>query len=129
MPTFSRILAPIAFSAQCQGSLEYSEALACHFKSELVLLHVVPPVQNYGFPDAMAVAPELMQDVLAQSKTALENFAAENVKDLPAKARRRRGRSRTGNRPLCQRSGLRFDCLAHPRIRPFSPVPARVGYR
>jgi nucleotide-binding universal stress UspA family protein len=46
MPTFSRILAPIAFSARCQGAVQYAEALACHFHSQLVLLHVVTPVQT-----------------------------------------------------------------------------------
>jgi nucleotide-binding universal stress UspA family protein len=85
MPTFSRILAPIAFSARCQGAVQYAEALACHFHSDLILLHVVSPVQTYGFPDAMAVAPELMDSVLSQSKTALENFAAEALKGIAAK--------------------------------------------
>jgi nucleotide-binding universal stress UspA family protein len=85
MPTFSRILAPIAFSARCQGSVQYAEALACHFQSELVLLHVVSPVQTYGFPDAMAVAPELIDEVLVQSKVALESFAADSLKGLRVK--------------------------------------------
>ena len=58
MPMFSRILAPIAFSARCRGAMQYAEALAWHFHSELVLLHVVSPIPNYSFPDAMAVTPE-----------------------------------------------------------------------
>jgi nucleotide-binding universal stress UspA family protein len=82
MPTFSRILAPIAFSTRCQGAVQYAEALACHFHSELVLLHVVSPVQTYGFPDAMAVAPELIDEVLIQSKAALENFEVETLKGI-----------------------------------------------
>jgi nucleotide-binding universal stress UspA family protein len=85
MPTFSRILAPIAFSARCQGALEYAEALACHFHSELVLLHVVSPVQTYGFPDAMAVAPELIDEVLVQSRAALDSFGGEGLKRLAVK--------------------------------------------
>jgi len=85
MPTFSKILAPIAFSARCQGAVQYAEALACHFHSELILLHVVSPVQTYGFPDAMAVAPELIDEVLVQSKAALENFAVEGMKGIPVK--------------------------------------------
>jgi nucleotide-binding universal stress UspA family protein len=82
MPMFSRILAPIAFSARCQGAVQYAEALACHFHSELVLLHVVSPVQTYGFPDAMAVAPELIDEVLVQSKAALDSFEAEGFKGI-----------------------------------------------
>jgi nucleotide-binding universal stress UspA family protein len=82
MPMFSRILAPIAFSARCHGAVQYAEALACHFHSEVVLLHVVSPVQTYGFPDAMAVAPELIDEILVHSKSALESFAAEDLKGL-----------------------------------------------
>jgi len=77
MPAFSRILAPIAFSARCEGAAQYAEALACHFHSELVLLHVVMPVQAYALPDAMAVAPEVMDEALAQAKTQLDQFLAE----------------------------------------------------
>jgi nucleotide-binding universal stress UspA family protein len=36
----SKILAPVDFSARCRGAVEYAEALACHFHSELTLLHV-----------------------------------------------------------------------------------------
>jgi nucleotide-binding universal stress UspA family protein len=79
---FSRILAPIAFSARCQGAVQYAEALASHFHSELVLLHVVNPVQASGFPDAMAVAPELTDEVKIQSRAALENFAAGALKGV-----------------------------------------------
>lgn len=76
----SRILAPVDFSARCRGALEYAEALASHFHSELTLLHVVNPVQAYGYPEAVAVVPEMFQDILAQSKVALESFAAESAK-------------------------------------------------
>jgi nucleotide-binding universal stress UspA family protein len=56
--------------------------LASHFQSELVLLHVVSPVQTYGFPDAMAVAPELSDEVKVQSRAALENFPADRLKGV-----------------------------------------------
>jgi nucleotide-binding universal stress UspA family protein len=85
MPVFNRILAPIAFSARCQGAVQYAEALACHFHSELVLLHVVMPVQTYGFPDALAVAPELIEDALAAGKTQLESFPAREIKGINIK--------------------------------------------
>jgi nucleotide-binding universal stress UspA family protein len=85
MLTFSRILAPIAFSARCQGAVQYAEALACHFHSDLILLHVVTPVQTYGFPDAMAVAPELLDDVLVQSKAMLESFPGEGLQGITVK--------------------------------------------
>ncbi len=81
----SRILAPIDFSARSAGAVEYAEALACHFHSELTLLHVVSPVQTYGYPDAMAVMPEMFEDILAQSQAALEKFAAERSKGVRIK--------------------------------------------
>jgi len=82
MPTFSRILAPIAFSARCEGAVQYAEALACHFNSELLLLHVVAPVQSYAFPDAMAVAPELLDEAVAQAKIRLDEFPAGGIKGI-----------------------------------------------
>lgn len=82
MPMFARILAPIAFSARCEGALQYAEALACHFHSELVLLHVVAPVQSYAFPDAMAVSPELMDEAVTQAKAQLDQFPAGGFKDI-----------------------------------------------
>jgi nucleotide-binding universal stress UspA family protein len=82
---FSRILAPVDFSARCRGAVEYAEALACHFRCELVLLHVVSPVQTYGYPEAVAIVPEMFQDIMDQSKAALESFAAESAKGIRIK--------------------------------------------
>lgn len=78
----SRILAPVDFSARCRGAVEYAEALACHFHGELTLLHVVSPVQTYGYPEAMAVVPEMFENIMDESKAALERFAAESAKGL-----------------------------------------------
>ena len=84
MLRISKILAPIAFSQRCQGAVQYAEALACRFHSELVLLHVDSPVQTLGFPDAMAVAPKLIDEALVQ-KAALDSFASEGLKGIPVK--------------------------------------------
>jgi nucleotide-binding universal stress UspA family protein len=84
MVSFTRILAPVDFSARSQGAAQYAEALACHFRSELILLNVALPVQTYGFPDAMAVAPELIEDVLTQSKATLNDFA-QGLKGITVK--------------------------------------------
>jgi nucleotide-binding universal stress UspA family protein len=85
MTKFSRILAPIAFSARCEGAVQYAEALACHFHSELTLLHVVMPLQTYGFPDALAIAPELMEDTVAAGQAQLESFLSEGLKGINVK--------------------------------------------
>jgi len=85
MKKFSKILAPIAFSARCEGAVQYAEALACHFQSELTLLHVVMPLQTYGFPDALAVAPELLEETLAAGKAQLDAFQADGLKGISVK--------------------------------------------
>jgi nucleotide-binding universal stress UspA family protein len=85
MLMLSRILAPIAFSARCKGAVQYAEALACHFHSELTLLHVVAPVQSYALPDAMAVAPEMMDEIVAFARTELDRYARDEIKGISAK--------------------------------------------
>lgn len=69
MASLSRILVPVEFSPRCHGAVQYAEALACHFHSEIVLLHVVlPPLANYSSFEAMAYsnAVDLAQEVAAQ---------------------------------------------------------------
>ena len=43
MANLSRILVPVEFSPRCQGAVQYAEALAHQFHSEIVLLHVISP--------------------------------------------------------------------------------------
>jgi nucleotide-binding universal stress UspA family protein len=81
---FSRILMPVAFSARCQGAAQYAEALATHFHSELVLLHVVSPIPAYSFQEGMPLPPDVMEDMLEQGKVLLASFAAEWVKGVAA---------------------------------------------
>jgi nucleotide-binding universal stress UspA family protein len=83
MPMLSRILVPVAFSARCEGAVHYAEALACHFHSELVLLHVVAPVPTYMAPDALVISPEVTEEVIQQSKSELSRFAAGGLKGIP----------------------------------------------
>lgn len=82
MPTFSRILMPVAFSPRCQGAAQYAEALACHFHAEVILLHVVTPVTAYGCPDAMVLSPDVTADAVAQSKIELEEFLPGEFKGI-----------------------------------------------
>ena len=78
----SKILAPVAFSARCEGAVHYAEALACHFHSELVLLHVVAPIPTYWAPDAVVMSPEVSDEAIEQSKTELNRFAADELKGI-----------------------------------------------
>jgi len=82
MPMFSKILAPVAFSARCEGAVQYAEALACHFRSQLVLLHVVTPVPTYWCPDAVVMSPEVSEEALEQSKAELSRFLGDSLKGI-----------------------------------------------
>ena len=85
MPTFSRILMPVAFSPRCQGAAQYAEALACHFHAEVTLLHVVTPVTAYGCPDAMVLSPDVTADAVVQSKVELEEFLHDEFRGIPVR--------------------------------------------
>ena len=55
MVKLSRILVPVEFSPRCAGAVQYAEALSAHFRSEIVLLHVViPPMASFSSLEAMA---------------------------------------------------------------------------
>lgn len=82
MPKFSKILLPVAFSAPCQGAAQYAEALACHFHSQLVLLHVVAPIPTYWAPDAVVMSPEVTEEAVEQSKAELDRFPADGLKGI-----------------------------------------------
>jgi nucleotide-binding universal stress UspA family protein len=73
MPTLSRILVPVEFSPRCRGAVEYAEALACHFHSEIVLLHVVtPPLANVSPFGAVSYTSELdLNQTIVDQRTAL----------------------------------------------------------
>jgi len=82
MPMFSKILAPVAFSKRCEGAVQYAEALACHFHSELVLFHVVPPIPTYWCPDAVVMSPEVTDEAIEQSKAELDRFLGDGLKGI-----------------------------------------------
>lgn len=86
MAWLSRILAPVAFSPRCRGAVQYAETLACHFHSELVLLHVVPPPLGiYTAPEATAysTAAELTEERLEQRQIELATYARDLCPDIP----------------------------------------------
>lgn len=75
MNPISRILAPIEFSPRCRGAVHYAEALACHFHSQIVLLHVVsPPAPMYGSEVMAYSSLDLTGDQEAKAKELLARF-------------------------------------------------------
>ena len=79
---FTKILAPVAFSARCEGAAQYAEALACNFHSELVLFHVVAPVPTYWCPDAVVMSPDVTDEAIEQSKVELDRFLGDAFKGI-----------------------------------------------
>ena len=80
MLELSRILVPVEFSPRCGGAVQYAEALAGHFHSEIVLLHaLVPPWATYSSIEAMGyTAPtDLAREILAQRTADLGAFPCQ----------------------------------------------------
>jgi nucleotide-binding universal stress UspA family protein len=76
MAVISKILVPVEFSPRCLGSAQYAEALACHFHSELVLLHVrVPPSLPYSADvTAYSAAIDLDTELIQRAQEQLDEF-------------------------------------------------------
>jgi nucleotide-binding universal stress UspA family protein len=74
--TLSRIILPIDFSERSVGAARYAHSLATHFGCELVLLHVVSPLQfEYGSMDISGyMLAELYQNRAAQAGQELASF-------------------------------------------------------
>lgn len=85
MAMLTRILVPVEFSPRCQGAIQYAGALACHFHSEISLLHVViPPSAVYGFSEAAAYtsAPDLQAEIVATREAQLASFGSGGLQNL-----------------------------------------------
>ena len=85
MPVLSRILAPVEFSPRDKGAVQYIEALAGHFHSEVVLLHVVAaPHGAYAPPEALtySTAGDLVEQLVVQRTADLNTFLVDELKGL-----------------------------------------------
>jgi nucleotide-binding universal stress UspA family protein len=73
----SRILVPVEFSPRCRGAAQYAEALAGRFRSEIVLLHVIPePTTSFSALETMAYssAADLARELFAERTAELADF-------------------------------------------------------
>jgi len=76
MFNISRILVPVEFSPRCRGAVQYAEALAARFRSEIVLLNVVvPPAASISALEVMAYS-DPVQLVREWSEQCTETLAA-----------------------------------------------------
>jgi nucleotide-binding universal stress UspA family protein len=86
MAWLSKVLAPVDFSPRCRGAMRYAETLACHFHSELILLHVVPPPLGCFTAleaPAYANAAELSQETLEERTVDLDKYPEGACPDVP----------------------------------------------
>ena len=87
--TFERILVPTDFSDISQHALEYAKVIAKAGNSELLLVHVSPPVELITSPEAawidVSEVQTLQEEQLEQSGAALrsEGFRAHRRSHLP----------------------------------------------
>src|ERR1035438_8823524 len=84
MDSFARILLPVDFSERSAGAVHCARSLACHFGSELTLLHVlVPPQYEFGAVDvAGSMLAELGRDRARQATVELDTFMAPELDGL-----------------------------------------------
>jgi nucleotide-binding universal stress UspA family protein len=79
MALVSRILVPVEFSSGCRCAAQYAEALACHFRCEMILLHVVAlPLSTWSPADSLAYSSvaDFMPETVTERKAKLEAFLA-----------------------------------------------------
>src|ERR1035441_82859 len=84
MDSFARVLLPVDFSERSAGAVHCARSLACHFGSELTLLHVlVPPQCEFGAVDvAGSLLAELCRDRAQQATLELDTFMASELDGL-----------------------------------------------
>jgi len=78
MGFLAKILAPVEFSERCAGAVGYAKILADRFRSELTLLHVVPPPPP-------AITEEVFSREMAGVEEKLHAFLAEDLADSPVR--------------------------------------------
>jgi nucleotide-binding universal stress UspA family protein len=81
MGPLSRIVLPVDFSERSAGAARYAKALAGHFHSELILLHVlVPPQYEFGALDiGGSMLAELYHNQAEQASAEMEAFVATEL--------------------------------------------------
>src|ERR1019366_2426796 len=87
MDSFARILLPVDFSERSAGAVHCARSLACHFGSELTLLHVlVPPQCEFGAVDVGGpIRPDLSRHRNQQPPRELGAFMAPALDALNAR--------------------------------------------
>jgi nucleotide-binding universal stress UspA family protein len=87
MLPLTKILLPVDFSDRSEGAAHYAKTLACRFKCDLTMLHVVQPFNNmmYGAEMGDIGLEDLQEKRRADAATKLNSFLADEFGSLPIK--------------------------------------------
>lgn len=83
----NKILLPVDFSEQSPDVARYAKLVACRFQSELIMLHVVPPLDYVwgGLEEAAGVAQDWRFNRTEEARTRLAQFLPFEFGTLPVK--------------------------------------------
>jgi nucleotide-binding universal stress UspA family protein len=81
MLELSKILVPVDFSERSTGAVRYARNLACHFHSELILLHVLPsiPYVMGAFEFGGVATVESFTERTPEARQQLDEFLADEL--------------------------------------------------
>lgn len=85
---FKKILFPVDFSAECQATGPYVEAMAKHFGAEVTMLHVMDQSNAVWYGEYAVAAYAAMVDLNAirdQLDKQLHGFLADTFEDVPVR--------------------------------------------
>jgi nucleotide-binding universal stress UspA family protein len=83
MPSLAKILLPVDFSERAIGAARYARYLADRCQSEIVLVHVLPPLHtDFGPEAAGAMLVDIYRSRAEQATQELDQFAAADLAGL-----------------------------------------------
>jgi nucleotide-binding universal stress UspA family protein len=86
MPSLARILLPVDFSERALGAARYARCLATRCHSEIILLHVLPPLHTELGPDvAGAMLIDVYRGRSEQATRELDGFLTAELAGLPVR--------------------------------------------
>jgi nucleotide-binding universal stress UspA family protein len=86
MPDLAKILLPVDFSQRAQGAARYARCLAERCRSEIILVHALPPLHTDFGPDvAGAMLVDVYRTRAEQAAKELDQFLADELAGIPTR--------------------------------------------
>jgi len=81
MVPLTKILVPVDFSDRSVAAVRYARNLACHFRGEMILVHVLPsiPYEMGGFEFGGMVVADSFRDRVTEAQADLDHFLATEL--------------------------------------------------